>query len=540
MRLLYILKEKPQKKHIVILFLFILFLCVLLTIPKESGFSATQDFSFRIIVLVSVIVTLSYGFLLCLQFYFSAKENKQLKKELEFLSIKTENQKNLIHKLKYQNPVTDIDNKAALLKAIKRTLLFENNAHHNCALFILNINNFKGVNEIYGVETGDKTLSKFGHSLLKQIAPLKENIEYLHLFHIYSDEFAILVKTKKNACEIKSLANKFLTYSQKPIIVKGVCITPSVRLGFCTTSTKQTISESVLFLNASMALHYAKKDKQNIFEYSKSIINDLVKKDKIENAIKNALIKNEFSLFLQPKYSVKSKKFTRFEALIRWLPNAENEKLLESEQRNPDVFISIAEETDLIIEIGDWVLNETCFLIQQLNYLKNSELKVSFNASIKQLAERDFVQKVKKAISKHNIKAECLEVEITESSFSSDIGQIVSNLTQLKKIGVEIALDDFGTGYSSLGYIQQFPLDSIKLDRSFVNKAVHCKTNREIISSVVRIAKTLGIQTVAEGVENEDEVILMTELGVDQLQGYYFYQALPLSWIESKMKRNNL
>ena len=269
-------------------------------------------------------------------------------------------------------------------------------------------------------------------------------------------------------------------------------------------------------------MYDAKQDGRNKYKlYSKDMGNYISSQMRIEQDLKIAVDnKNEFEVYYQPKINAKDNSISGAEALIRW--NHPTRGLIF-----PDEFIEVAESTGIILDIGKWVIQESVMQVQEWNKLGYSDLKVAVNLSAKQFQDSDLVPFIISTIKKHAINPKQLEFEITETLSMTNIEATLRILKELKSIGVSIAIDDFGTGYSSLSYLKRFPLNILKIDKSFVIDMVNDKEDSVIVQTIITMAHSLGFTTVAEGVETREHVDILNSLGCDELQGYHYSKPIP-------------
>jgi len=277
----------------------------------------------------------------------------------------------------------------------------------------------------------------------------------------------------------------------------------------------QTIQE--LQITSDFAMFSAKQaGRKTIQPYDRDIAAKFENRVVIEKDLQIAIENNHLELYYQPQVNFNNNNVDAVEALLRW--NHPTQGMVQ-----PDNFISIAEETGLMPTLGNWVLNEACRQTAEWKKNTNKSIRVAVNVSVHQIVQTDFVQSVFDAIDRHDIPAECLELEVTESVVMTDINWIIKSLTALKERGIKIALDDFGTGYSSLSQLQELPLDTLKIDRSFIDKLDSESDNmKSITATIATIAQIFKLETVAEGIETEDQLIEANKLGIDMAQGYYY------------------
>ena len=240
----------------------------------------------------------------------------------------------------------------------------------------------------------------------------------------------------------------------------------------------------------------------------------------LQNSLKSALDKNEFILYYQPQYRAADKKIMGFEALARW--NSKDRGLV-----SPDKFIPIAEETRLIIPLGEWIMEEAIKFIKKIHELGHTDLIMSVNISNIQFIHKDFSELVINLIKKYDLPPKNLELEITESVMMGSMDNVINNMNKLREIGIQIALDDFGTGYSSLNYLTKIPINTLKIDKTFIDDIGLEKERDLLVESIVNIAHGLGLSIVAEGVETEEQYIYLLKHKCERIQGYYFSRPLP-------------
>ena len=264
----------------------------------------------------------------------------------------------------------------------------------------------------------------------------------------------------------------------------------------------------------------AKHAGRNNFQFFTPELNDiLTDRFNLEYKLRHAVERDEFVLHYQPKYNLSSGDICGAEALIRWQP--QDEALIY-----PQTFIQIAEETGLIIRIGQWVLETACRKAKQLHTITGKHIPIAVNVSPKQFRQPDFVQIVQQTLLQTGLTPSSLELEITENIMIEDTRKFIETLQQLKQIGVKLSLDDFGTGYSSFSYLKDFPIDQLKIDRSFINAIEEDNANMAILKAIIFLGQSLGLHVVAEGVETQFQHDFLKSVGCDKVQGYYLSRPL--------------
>jgi EAL domain-containing protein (putative c-di-GMP-specific phosphodiesterase class I) len=253
----------------------------------------------------------------------------------------------------------------------------------------------------------------------------------------------------------------------------------------------------------------------------------------LEYKLRRAIEHKEFVLHYQPKFNLSTGQISGAEALIRWQPS-------DYETIYPLTFIQVAEETGLIVKIGQWVLNTACKKAKQLQQVTGKAIPIAINVSPKQFRQPNFVEIVQDALILSDLKPELLELEITENIMIEDTPKFIETLQQLKAIGVKLSLDDFGTGYSSLSYLKDFPIDQLKVDRAFVHAIEEDANNMAILKAIIILGQSLGLRVVAEGVETEFQFDFVKSVGCDEVQGYYFSKPLPEAHFDRLIEENLL
>ncbi len=378
-------------------------------------------------------------------------------------------------------------------------------------LMSLDLNGFKSINDNMGHGVGDE--------LLIQVAQRLTLIDHSHMViaRVGGDEFSIAYKSESNedpyhlACQLSDLFDRAFTIDDAVVTIDG-------SIGY---SVYPTDASNIKELQkaSDFAMFDAKKaGNKTIQAYDQEIAKEFENRVLIERDLLDALENNGFELYYQPQIALDTCYTSSVEALIRW--NHPKRGMVA-----PDEFIGVAEETGLMPAIGQWVMNEACRQAAEWNNILKIPVRVAVNVSVHQISHPEFVQDVFNTIERHSLSAEHLEIEITESAVMKDIEWVIKSLNALKGYGIRIALDDFGTGYSSLSQIQELPLDTLKIDRSFIAKLGG--EMKSVTATIASIAKIFDLETVAEGIETEDQLAEVNKLGIDIAQGYYYSKPVP-------------
>jgi len=408
--------------------------------------------------------------------------------------------------------LTGLANRHMFEMGLKKALSRASRHGSHLALLMLDLDNFKNVNDTLGHIAGD--------DLLKEVAKrLQEMIRDGDLLcRLGGDEFAILVHDLDTSNSVMPLIERILNVMAKPILLEGKEMTISVSIGIA--SYPESATDPIQLLkSADVAMYRSKEAGKNQAQfYSKTLHEEVYKRVEIERELQHALERNEFILHYQPQIDTKTRKVVGAEALIRWQHPVKG--LIP-----PDDFISIAEDIGAIDAIGAWVMETACAQSHQWRKEYNSTsfiFSIAVNLSAKQLNQRHLVEDIKSMLVRHQIPPECIELELTESTLNKCVETGVMLLRELSEFGIKLSLDDFGTGYSSLLLLQKYPFQVLKIDKSFIHPISDNQSDSSFLKAINAFSKALGMQVVAEGVETESQERLCQELNFDRMQGYYF------------------
>ena len=392
---------------------------------------------------------------------------------------------------------------------------------HHFAVLYMDFDRFKLVNDSYGHQVGDELLLKISERL-KSILRNSDTVARLG-----GDEFTMLVEDIDGLDEAKEVAERIRGEMAKPFDLNGHDFFASVSIGIAGWS-RQYQQPETLMRDADTALYQAKRSGRNRFEvFDEQMHEKALRFLQIETDLRFALERQEFFLVYQPIVELSDRKLAGFEALIRW--QHPKHGLIP-----PSDFIPIAEETGMISSIGAWVLQTACKQLRDWQK-KNSEMAdvwMSVNVSTKQFMEPQLLSLVAETLQETGLSPHCLKLEVTETAMVENIDFAVEAMQNLKKLGLKLAIDDFGTGYSSLNYLHRLPLSSLKIDRSFVAQMEKGAENQEIIKTILSLAKSLNLETIAEGVETVSQISKLSELSCQLGQGFYFAKPLDASNVE--------
>jgi len=425
---------------------------------------------------------------------------------------------NRIIRLAHYDDLTGLCNRVMFCDHLAKLLSRAKRHQGYTVILYLGLDRLKTVNDSLGHQIGDELIKQAASRLADSMR--QEDF----VARINGDEFAVMLlpeSTHENAAYGATIiAQKIVTQLSEVFYIQRQEIFASVSVGIAIFPEDATNAQTLL-KHGELAMYEAKKQGRGNYQFFKEeFISNTKDKNKIEVGLRKAVEKDELRLYYQPQYNARSKSIWGAEALVRWFKN-------QTQMVPVNHFIPIAEETGLIVPIGQWILETAC---QQQRYWLDSGYpikQVSVNISARQFIESNFLQSVDDALKKAGLDPKHLELELTESMLVGDAKQIELQLKRLKKMGIKLALDDFGTGYSSLSYLKNFPIDILKIDQSFVRDLTVDSKDARIACAIIEMGHSLGQKIVAEGVENEVQLDFLTERKCDIIQGYYFSPPLP-------------
>jgi diguanylate cyclase (GGDEF)-like protein len=394
------------------------------------------------------------------------------------------------------------------------------------AVLFLDIDNFKRINDTLGHQSGDTLLEMFADRLSKQLRGTDiishdgEKTASRVLARLAGDEFIILLPRTRGGIDAQKVASRILKSLSEPFIIRSQELHVSTSIGI-SMYPDDGITAGALLKHADIAMYHAKKLGRNNFQfYSKKLNEESAEKLKIENRLRHALENDTLELHYQPQVNLVTGQISGVEALLRW----EDPELGKV---SPAVFIPIAEEYGLIVEISKWVINEACRQAQQWHTTLNSPVTMSINVSAVHFNGHNLESMIADALKTSGLNPRHLELELTETSILQDLNQATETLDSFKNMGVKLALDDFGTGYSSLSYLMKLPFDKLKIDQSFILNLKTETKGTAIVAAIINMAHSLGMQVIAEGVEQREHMQTLLQMHCDHVQGFYISRPMP-------------
>ncbi|MFC5299784.1 putative bifunctional diguanylate cyclase/phosphodiesterase [Azospira restricta] len=433
-------------------------------------------------------------------------------------------EQNLRH-LAHVDPVTGLANRNAFNERLEFAIDEAASFDENVAMLLLDLDNFKQVNDTLGHQAGDELLRMVAQRILRSLR--RDDI----VARLGGDEFAVILKGLSARSEATQVCAKLIESIGQPFPIEGqdFFVTASIGVAFFPEDAEDS---RTLIRNADTAMYQAKVAGKNVFELFVPAMNLNVKKRvSLESSLRGALQGGELALHYQPKVDLMRRRVLGFEALLRWHSP-------EHGNVSPADFIPIAEDSGLIVPIGEWVITQALNDLRRWNDGRRDKLHVAVNLSTRQLRVDDITRRIAQLIADCAVPADWLELELTESMVMENVHAQIETFQQLQALGVKLAIDDFGTGYSSMSYLKRLPIDTLKIDRSFVGDLPKDQNDLAIATAIIALAHSLGLTVIAEGIETTAQAEALLNLGCDLGQGYLFARPMPAAQVAQYLAAN--
>lgn len=428
---------------------------------------------------------------------------------------KRERARKRARQMAYQDPLTNLPNRVKFLEYLQGMLLYNESSKQQAAILCLDLNRFKRINNSIGQDAGDE--------VLKECVDRWKSVmdDDLLMARTGGDEFMIFVPEYRDREDLRGLAEDLIGSLGEPFGIDGVEIDVRVNIGIALYPRDSEDIDGLLSMGHS-AMEEARDKGFNNYEFFLSEMQDepanIVS---LESDLRQAVENDGLSLFYQPQVALEDERLIGLEALLRW----------DHPERGmipPKTSIPLAEETGLILPVGEWVLRNAARQLVQWQNLTDHALRMSVNVSAEQIIqERRLLRSVNEIIEDTNIDPECLELEITETVALRDLDFTSDLLSEFQSMSIRTSVDDFGTGHSTMSYLQELPYDCLKIDRSFIDGLAEQRQNRVMVEAMISLARELGLEVIAEGVETKDQLSILEEMGCDVVQGFYYTRPLP-------------
>ena len=430
-----------------------------------------------------------------------------------------------IQHLAHHDALTGLANRFSLYARLEQSIADARRNAQSLAVLFLDLDRFKNINDSLGHQVGDDLLVQVGQRLHAAVR------EADTVARLGGDEFVVVLQGVSGASDTAHVAANLLDKLSAPYTLNGIELHAIPSIGISLFPDDSTTPNGLL-RNADAAMYHAKAlGRANYQFFTEELNRATTERLELESKLRRAVARKQIELWYQPLFCAKSRRLKGFEALARW--RADDGSLIP-----PDRFIPLAEETGVIVELGNWVLDEACRQAKKWLDLDLGNLRMSVNLSVRQLRNANLAETVARTLAETGLPPAVLEFELTESSVMEHPEEAIGLLTSLKALGVGIAVDDFGTGYSSLTYLKLFPLDRLKIDRSFVSDLEDDDNDAAIVAAAVSLGHSLGLSVVAEGVETAIQAERLSELGCDELQGFHFSRPMPAAEAEAYLRKH--
>jgi diguanylate cyclase (GGDEF)-like protein/PAS domain S-box-containing protein len=425
-------------------------------------------------------------------------------------------------RLAHYDALTGLPNRVLFNDRLKQVMAQARRRGECAAVMFLGLDRFKLANDTLGHAVGDQLLRQ----VAQRLAACLRKVDTVA--RLSGDEFGVVLGELPDAAQVPAVAKKILDTLAQPFFIDGheLYVTASMGISLYPADAQD---ETALIKNASAAMVRAKAAGRNNFQcYSAEMNTRTLQRLEMENGLRRAVERREFLLHYQPKVDLASGGIVGFEALLRWQRPANNKGVpLPPGLVSPMEFVPLLEETGLIVPVGEWLIDAACAQIQAWRLAGIEPRPIAINLSARQFNDKNLAATIKRALEVHFVESFLIELEITESSLMYNTEEAIATLQYLKSLGLRISIDDFGTGYSSLSYLKRFPLDALKVDRSFVRDITSNADDAAITSAIISMAHSLGLKVIAEGVETEAQLAFLRKHGCEQMQGYYFSKPVP-------------
>lgn len=432
-----------------------------------------------------------------------------------------------MERMAFYDTLTDLANRRLFLDRLRQSVEHCERRNSHAALLYLDVDQFKRVNDTLGHEAGDTLLREVAQRLTESIRS-EDTVGRLG-----GDEFTVLLYDVQHSGDASVVANKILKRLSEPMQISGHQLVITASIGV-TSIPNDGSDPAALMKNADLAMYRAKERGRNNYQfYSEDMNTKALRTLHVENELRQSLERSEFLLYHQPKYNISDGTLGGVECLVRW-------QHPERGLIGPGEFIDVAEETGAIVPLGSWIVEAACIAAKEFNALSRRKFTTALNISPRQFRDPNLVNTIRRCLRTYDLMPGCLQIEITETMLMQDISAAELTVARLHELGIQLAIDDFGTGYSSLNYLKRFPINTVKVDRSFVKDIPGDADDCAITAAVIAMAHRLNMEVVAEGVETEAQLEFLRQQKCEFAQGFLFSKPLPVEAMRLTIQRDNL
>ncbi|PCJ49912.1 MAG: hypothetical protein COA74_03715 [Gammaproteobacteria bacterium] len=432
-----------------------------------------------------------------------------------------------LRKLANYDSLTQLPNRSLFIDRLNQAIASAKRSESKFALLFIDLDHFKTINDSLGHSIGDELLRKVAQRLTRCVRDADT------VARLGGDEFVIILENIHNVDEVGACADKIIRRMQKSIEISGTVLktSPSIGIGIY---PNDGLDRETLIKNSDIAMYSAKQNGRNNYQFfTADMTSSAVEKLNIQNKLIEAIDKNQLELYYQPKVYSDTGELTGFEALIRWIHP-------EDGMISPAAFIPVAEESGLIIPIGEWVLAEAISQAKKWSEINADCCAIAINLSARQFQQENLSEIIADLLNQYDLDPKYIELEITEGTLMSNMEHAISTLNTLRDMGICLSLDDFGTGYSSLSYLKRFPVNKLKVDQSFVRDITIDPGDASIVASIISLAHNLGLKVIAEGCETLEQLSFICSYNCEEVQGYLFSRPLPRAKAEEILKKGKI
>ena len=423
--------------------------------------------------------------------------------------------------LAYYDSYTGLFNRNHFIQLLRGMIQKAGKENHIVSVLFVDVDHFRKVNDGMGMLMGDELVQQIGQHF-KELSS-----DHIIVSHFSSDIFCIGIYDPCGSRSVENVIDTLKLKLAKPIhLSNGHDVTVSVSIGVA--EYPECANEALDLINCAEIVMFKskKKQKNGVQYYDSPTIQEFIEKINIEQKLEKALKEQGFFMCYQPQYSTDNKKLRGVEALVRW--KDEDGKII-----SPGTFIPLAEKNGSILQLGDWILEKAISDFSKwLNQYQFNDITLSINISALQFKNKEFIATLERVLERYSMPPELIELEITESVFIDDMNDVIEKMNILREMGIRFSMDDFGTGFSSLSYLRRLPIDTLKIDKSFIDSVVTDNPTRTIAETIIDMGRKLGFHTIAEGVEDEVQFDVLKDIGCDNIQGYYMGKPMVSEKIE--------